>query len=175
MKTKIMAAAGLVLALAGCAGQRIEDYRPVQPTFDMREYLNGELEAWGMVFDYAGRQNTRFHVKMTGTWNGNKGTLDEHFVYDDGRTDRRTWQIEFSDDNNFTATAHDVVGPAIGQQMGNAVRMAYTLRLPRGDSSIDLSMDDWMYRIDDKHVLNKTSMRKFGVKVGELVVVFNKK
>jgi len=174
MKSKLMAAAGLVLALAGCAGPNIAEYQPLKPQFDMRQYLSGDMEAWGVIFDYAGKQDLRFHVTMTGRWQGNKGTLEEHFVYDDGRTDQRTWQIEFRDDNNFTATAGDVIGKAEGRQEGNAVNMRYTLRVPRGDSSIDLSMDDWMYMVDENRVLNRTTMRKFGVKVGELVVVFDK-
>lgn len=164
----------MFLSLAGCTSQNINSYQALEPKLDIRDYLNGELEAWGMVFDWAGQQNIRFHVKMVGTWQGNEGVLDEVFTYDDGTTSTRVWKVTMQDDNNFTATAADVIGVATGTQKGNAVNMRYTLRIPRGDGTIDLAMDDWMYKIDEKTVLNRTSMRKFGVQVGELMLVFRK-
>lgn len=174
MRKILSVAAGLVLSLTGCATQNIADYAATEPKIDVREYLNGDVEAWGVVFDWLGNQNTRFHVKMKGTWQGNEGTLEEYFTYDDGRTQERKWVMRFTDDNHFTATAPDVIGTAIGEQRGNAANMKYVLRVPRGDSTIDLSMDDWLYKIDDKTVLNRTTMRKFGIKVGELMLVFRK-
>ena len=36
-------------------------------------------------------------------------------------------------------------------------------------------MDDWLYRMDDKTVLNRGELSKFGLKVGELVITFRKK
>lgn len=174
MRKILSVAAGLVLGLTGCANQNVADYASLEPKIDVREYLNGDIEAWGVLFDWQGQQNTRFHVKMKGTWQGNSGTLQEYFTYDDGRTQERIWTINVSDDNNFTATAADVIGTAVGQQQGNAANMKYTLRVQRGDGSIDLSMDDWLYKVDDKTVVNRATMRKFGIKVGELMLVFRK-
>ncbi len=175
MKKLLALITGLFFALTGCSSQKIEEYQAVTPKMDIREYLNGESEAWGVLFDLNGKQDSHFHVKMKGTWKGNEGKLEEHFVFSDGRKDERVWTIHVTDDNNFTATAKDVVGTAIGTQQGNAVNMQYVLRIPRDGSTIDLDMDDWMYRIDDKTVLNRTQMRKYGIKVGELMIVFKKK
>jgi hypothetical protein len=36
-------------------------------------------------------------------------------------------------------------------------------------------MDDWMYLVEENIILNRTSMRKFGFKVGEIVLVMKKK
>ena len=30
---------------------------------------------------------------MTGTWNGNQGTLDEDFTYSDGKKEKRVWRL----------------------------------------------------------------------------------
>jgi hypothetical protein len=112
---------------------------------------------------------------MKGTWNGNTGTLDEDFVFSDGRKDKRVWTVKFTDDHRFTATAHDVIGEAVGTQHGNAVNMKYTLRVKRSNGDmIDLTMDDWMYLLDDKTLINRTKMKKFGLTVGELVITFRK-
>ncbi|MEM1160565.1 MAG: DUF3833 domain-containing protein [Pseudomonadota bacterium] len=173
-KSKTASALALVAALAGCGSQSIEDYSNEQPKLDIRTYLSGPLSASGIVFDRAGKADLRFVADITGTWEGNTGTLDETFRYSDGRTDERIWTITFSDDKNFTATAGDVVGEAVGIQDGNTVNMSYVLRLPRGDSTIDLDMDDWLYLNEDGTLINRTLMSKFGVRVGELFVTFRK-
>lgn len=42
------------------------------------------------------------------------------------------------------------------------------------DKLWELYFDDWMYQIDDNVILNHVTMRKFGVRVGELTVTFQR-
>ena len=175
MKFKLSAAVTLLMSLGACSNQSIDDYADKKLTMSIKDYLNGNLEADGVLFDYAGRQDRRFHVDMVGSWNGDQGTLQESFLFDDGQTQKRTWNIQMIDQNHFKATAADVVGEAKGSQNGNTLNMHYTLRIPRGSSSIDIVMDDWIYLIDEHTAVNKTTMHKFGFKVGELMIVFRKK
>lgn len=173
---KIWIVIGAVASLlAGCSSPTTQDYADVKPALDLREYLNGPLVAKGVLFDYTGKADLMFTVKMTGTWDGNEGTLDEYFTYSDGRNERRVWRIRYTDDHHFTATADDVIGTAKGTQHGNSVNMRYTLdaKRPNGDTIV-LSMDDWMYLLDDRTLINRTAMRKYGLKVGELVITFEK-
>jgi len=83
--------------------------------------------------------------------------------------------VVYKDNQIFIADAKDVVGVANGRQSGNAVNMHYTLAVPYNNSVINLSMDDWMYKINNDIVLNKTSMKKFGFKVGEINLFMKKK
>jgi hypothetical protein len=175
MKKICVAIASAAFLLGGCSGYTTQDYAANSPKLDIREYLNGPLTASGILFDYSGKADLMFHVTMTGRWNGNTGTLEEHFTFSDGRTDQRTWTIRFTDDHHFTATAGDVIGEAKGSQHGNAVNMRYVLDAKRaGGGTITLSMDDWMYLLDEKTLINRTKMRKFGLTVGELVITFHK-
>lgn len=161
--------------LSGCSSVTTEDYIANTPKLDIRHYLNGPLEAHGILFGMSGKANLSFYVKMTGKWEGNTGTLEEYFTYSDGRKDARTWTITFSDDHHFTATAHDVIGEAKGTQHGNSMNMRYLLNAKRASGDmIKLSMDDWMYLLDDNILINRTKMRKFGLTVGELVITFKK-
>lgn len=166
--------AGLIFLITGCAGIKPKDYEAEKPKLDLREYFNGRTQAWGVIEDWRGKIIRRFHVVVDGKLQGNVLTMNEDFTYDDGSKDKRTWTITFADDQHFTGTAHDVVGTAQGEQQGNAMNVRYTLRVPRGSSTIDLSMDDWMYRIDERTIINRTTMRKFGFKVGELSLAFRK-
>jgi len=173
-KRKITAALAILAGLAGCSSQSIDDYVAETPKLDLRAYLNGPLTASGIFFDHAGRADLRFVVEMHGSWEGDTGTLAETFKYSDGRTDERVWTIRFKDNERFIATAHDVVDEAKGMQRGNAAMMEYKLKLPRDGEEIVVSMEDWLYLQEDGTLINRTEMRKFGLKIGELVVSFRK-
>jgi len=67
-----------------------------------------------------------------------------------------------------------VIGEAHGESAGNAFHWKYTLDLPVGDSNYHVKFDDWMYLMDDKIMLNKSKMSKFGVYLGEVTLVFIK-
>jgi len=175
LKRKFLFALAVVAGLGGCSSQVLEGYSGGQPELDLREYLNGSLTASGVFFDRTGRADLRFVVDMEGTWRGNIGTLAEQFRYNDGRTDERIWTLRFQDDERFFGTADDVVGEASGMQAGNAAQMTYDLRIPREDDEIVVSMEDWFYLLDDGTLINRATMRKFGVMVGELVIAFRKK
>lgn len=167
--------ASIVFLITGCSNITPADYAAMEPKLDLREYLNGKLVAHGVLIDYSGKVDRYFRVDMVGKWNGNSGTLDEEFTYNDGKKDKRFWTVEFSDDQNFIGKAGDVIGEARGKQEGNAVNMTYTLRAVRDNGdTIDLSMDDWMYLASDGILINHTKMRKFGIVVGELIISFRK-
>ena len=164
-----------VMISGGCATPNVDNYRDERPVLDLREYFDGEIEAYGMFQDRSGKVIKRFTVAIKGSWNGNVGTLEEDFVYSDGTTDRRVWTITKVDQHNYVGTAGDVIGEAKGTAYGNALRWRYVLALPVDGKTYHVSFDDWMYLINDKVMLNRSEMRKFGFRVGEVTLSFRKK
>ena len=162
-----------VISIAAC-GVTPQEYENENPTMDMKTYFNGPIQAWGLFQDYREKVIKRFHVSMQGTWEGNNGTLDEHFTYSDGTTQRRVWKLSRIDQHNYTGTADDVIGEAKGQAYGHALRWQYTLALEVDDDIYHVQFDDWMYLIDENTVINRSVMSKFGVNVGEVILVFIK-
>ena len=75
----------------------------------------------------------------------------------------------------FSGTADDVVGQALGQQSGNAFNWRYTLALPVDGRVVEVQFDDWMYLMNDRVMLNKAAMAKFGVHLGEVTLSFFKR
>lgn len=165
--------AGTVL-LGGCASQGIENYQGQSPQLDLRDYFNGRVMAYGVFQDRSGQVVKRFTVEMDCTWQGDKGTLDERFTYADGSTQRRIWRLTRQADGRYTGTADDVLGVASGQIAGNAFNWTYTLKLPVDDSVYEVQFDDWMYLIDQKVMLNRATMSKFGIRLGEVTLSFVK-
>lgn len=162
-----------LLLLAGCSA-RIDDYRGMQPTLDLREYFNGKLTAWGQFQDRSGKVVKRFTVDMTGTWKGDEGTLEEYFTYDDGTKQTRIWHLTKLPDGRYTGRADDVVGIAEGRAAGPALQWQYTLALPVDGKVYHMAMNDWMYQQDGNTLINRTVMSKFGIRVGEVTLFFRK-
>lgn len=170
--------AGLILGsalLAGCAGTKVQQYRDERPVLDLSTYFDGKLDAWGVVRNRSGKVVKRFKVEMTGAWRGNNGTLDEKFTYPDGTMNHRVWNITRLDANHYRGTAADVVGEALGEAWGNALRWQYVLAVPVDGRTYDIRFDDWMYLMDDEVMLNRAAMSKFGFRVGEIILSFRKR
>ncbi len=165
----------LAAALAGCASPKVDDYANERPTLSLPDYFNGTLDAWGMFQDRSGKVVKRFTVVVKGSWQGDEGTLDESFTYSDGKKDRRVWKMKALGNGRYEGTADDVVGPAIGEERGNAFHWTYTLRQPVDGKTYEVQMDDWMYLVDDATVLNRTEMSKFGLRVGNVTLAFRKR
>ena len=168
----LLAASALVL---GCASPAPADYAGEKPVLDLKRYFNGELVAHGIFTDRSGKVARRFVVQLTGTWTGNQGVLDERFIYSDGKTERRVWRLTDLGNGRWEGRADDVVGIATGVSSGNALNWRYTLALPVDGKVYEVQFDDWMYLVDDKVMLNKATMSKFGIRLGEVTLSFTKK
>lgn len=172
MKRRHLLAAAGAAALAGCATPQVADYAGETPRLDLRQYFNGTIDAWGVFTDRAGKVIKRFSVVMDCSWQGSDGVLDEAFSYSDGTRQRRIWRLKQLDDGRYTGHADDVRGEAAGQQVGNAFHWRYVLALPVEGKVVEVDMDDWMYLMSDRVMLNKASMSKFGLHLGDVTLSF---
>ena len=167
-------AAGAPL-LGGCsAGPVVGDYAADKPVLDLKAYFNGRLRAHGMFSDRSGRVLRRFVVEMDCSWTGEDGVLDERFTYADGAKERRVWRLKHLGGGRYTGRADDVLGEASGATVGNAFQWRYTLKLPVDGRVWEVDFDDWMFLIDERVMLNRAVMSKFGIRLGEVQLVFNK-
>nr|WP_233574824.1 MULTISPECIES: DUF3833 domain-containing protein [unclassified Pusillimonas] len=163
------------MGLIACASPKPADYAAERPVLDLREYFVGDIDAYGLFTDRSGKVVKRFTVKIKASWEGNKGVLEEDFIYSDGEKQRRVWYLTYQGDGRYTGTAEDVVGEASGEVAGNAFQWRYVLRLPVGERTYDVSFNDWMYLMDDKVMLNKAVMSKFGIRLGDVTLSFHKR
>ena len=160
--------------LTGCANPQVTDYAQERPLLELDRYFTGRVLAHGVFQKRGGAVARRFTVVMDCHWEGNQGVLDEAFTYSDGSTERRIWRLTKHADGRYTGRADDVVGEAQGQTSGNAFRWNYTLRLPVDGKEYEVQFDDWMFLVDDRVLLNRATMSKFGVTLGEVLLSFTK-
>ena len=169
-----LAVAGAV-GLTGCASPQIGDFAGQKPELDLKQYFQGKVDAWGVFTDRSGQVVKRFVVEMDCHWSGEEGVLDERFVYSDGTRQRRVWRLRHLGQGRYTGQADDVVGAANGQTSGNAFRWGYTLALPVDGRVWEVQFDDWMYLMDDRVMLNKARMSKWGIYLGEVTLSFTRR
>jgi len=164
----------LCLTLGGCSVTKAQVYETKSPTLTIEDFFSGHVTGYGMVQNRAGEVRQRFVVEMHGQWQGNTGILNEDFVFDDGHTQKRQWTFTRINDHEFKGTAADVTGEAHCEQFGNAIHMKYVLQIPVGKKTYNIHMNDWLYAVDKKVVLNRTNMTKFGFTVGSITATFLK-
>ena len=169
-------ALSVTLGLSACgSAPKASDYAQQQPRLDLRQYFNGPVDAHGIFTDRSGKVVKRFVVDMQASWKGNEGTLDERFTYSDGTKQTRIWHLTDHGNGRYTGRADDVVGEAAGEAAGNALRWRYVLALPVDGKVYNVDFDDWMFLMDDKVMLNRSLMSKWGFRLGEVTLSFVKR
>ncbi|WP_106205789.1 DUF3833 domain-containing protein [Aliiruegeria haliotis] len=149
--------------------QRPADYAATSPEFDIRQVLSGPIISEGLIYGPSGRMTNSFVARMHGEWRGDSGTLSEDFTYSNGNSMQRKWFLTMGPDNTFTATADDIEGEGYGVISGATVMMRYRIRLPEAAGGHVLNVTDWLYLMEDGTIMNRSEMRKFGIKVAELI------
>ena len=161
--------------LTGCSAVDIKQYSSNSPQLDLFSYFSGHTKGWGIVQDRKGALTRQFTVDITGTVSDDgKLTLYEEFIWNDGEESTRTWIISKTADHSYTGTAEDVLQPADGLIYGNVLNWQYQMSIQVDDTSWKIKFDDWMFLVSDEVLLNKATMTKFGLKVGEVTIVFKK-
>ena len=151
-----------------------EDFKDQKPRLIIEEYLSGNVKAWGILQNRSGKVTRQFSADLNGAWDGKQLILDEKFNWSDGEIQTRQWIINKIDDHNYEGTAGDVVGTAKGYSYGPAFKFEYVLLVPVKGKEMKITFDDWIFKQDDKVAINRATMTKFGIKVAELTVLFQK-
>lgn len=160
--------------LSACASVSVDDYAANEPRLVAEQFFDGKLMAHGVLKDRGGKVIRYFSASIDASWSDGVGTLDERFVFDDGERQTRVWTLKPSGDNNYIATAGDVIGDGKMKVAGNSLFLDYVLRIPYDGDTLDLRIDDRMYLVSEGVLLNESIMTKFGFEVGRLMLVILK-
>ncbi|MGX0876158.1 hypothetical protein ACSSV4_000833 [Roseovarius sp. MBR-154] len=164
-----------LMVLTACAGRPdLADDPLSSRDFELEEFFDGHVVGHGQFQDRFGTVRRRFEVQIAGDWDGETLTLTEDFAYADGSTERRVWTLTKTGPETWTGSADGVLGPATGEERGDAFNWTYTIDLPVPDGSLRVSFDDWMWQLSENRVLNRAYMDKYGVEIGEVIIWFEK-
>jgi hypothetical protein len=163
----------LFLPLCGCAGIDVKQYESNAPKFDLYQYFQGGTTGWGIVLDRGGKLTRQFVVTIDGKVD-NEGDLimNEYFDWSDGEKSKRIWRISKNGDHSYFGLAGDVVDKAQGIAYGNVLSWKYVLAMESEGSIWHIDFDDWMFLQPNNVLINRTIMSKFGLHIGEVIIVF---
>ena len=158
------------LGLTACSSVSVDDYRDREPRFLPEQFFAGALTAHGVVKDYKGYASRSFVADITACWQNGVGTLDERFVFDDGEKQTRIWTLSQTEGGRYEATAGDVKGVGQASVSGNTMFLDYVLTIQLSDGSIDVAVDDRMYLVSENVLINESTLKKFGMPVGGILL-----
>jgi len=141
--------------------------------FDILTYFEGTTHASGIFEDRSGNTRRRFTVEMTGTAHGEMLVLEEHFLFDDGERQQRTWRFT-RDGFRFTGTCEDAAAEAHGSFAEGKALFSSALRLKVGSRHVAMRFNDVFYDTGDGTVLNRSTVSKWGIRLGQVLILFRK-
>jgi hypothetical protein len=165
----------MLLLVTGCSAVSVQDYAGQQPVLVPETFFDGRLTAHGVVKNRSGLVIRHFNADIVAFWKDGIGTLEEDFVFDDGEQQRRVWTLTPDGPGRYLGTAGDVVGEGQVTVAGNSMFLDYVLRIPYGDGTLDLRIDDRMYLVNPNTLINESAMKKFGFGVGQILLVIEKR
>ncbi|GIU05442.1 DUF3833 domain-containing protein [Shewanella glacialipiscicola] len=174
MGRKLFLGCLMISWLSSCSSVEVTDYKDTTPTLVLESFFNGPLKASGVVHDFSGKVIRKFNVTIEANWQGSEGVINEWFVYDDGETQTRVWKIKALGNGQYTGTAGDILGTALGQSSGSALRWKYDMLLPVDGDEYQVHFDDWMFLVNDNTIINQSDIIKFGVTVAQVTLVIQK-
>lgn len=137
--------------------------------FDPLVFFDGHTRSWGVIESRSGAP-TEWIVTDS---HGEKDRYDrlrmvQHLSFQDGTKQERDWALWRSGPDRFEATASDMVGSAKGAADGNVFHWQWVLARSPGNSLMDVTMNQWMYRLEDGSVMIRTTISKLGVILAEV-------
>ena len=154
--------------------QQLQQVAPAQPSLVLEDYFLGHTRAYGMFVDRFGTIRRQFSVDIQGVIDDERLILEEDFTFDDGEQSKRVWRITPLGRGRYQGTADDVIGVTRGEVRGNCLKWSYDLNLPVGARTWRVHLDDVMLLQRDQVLLNRATISKFGVTIGEVIIVFQK-
>ena len=147
-------------------------YHPIE--FAPEKFFTGTLSCSGMFVDRFGKVRRRFIADVFCEPRDHGFALHESFIFDDGETETRIWEITKHENGRYTGHCDDLSGAATGTLDGPALKWRYQFFLNLGTRKLKVDFDDLMVQQSQNVVLNRAKVRKFGILLGELFITFQR-
>ncbi len=141
---------------------------------DIFDYFQGKTLAYGIFEDRFGKLRRSFKVCIQGDVEGQQLRLTEDFQYDDGEQSRRVWLITDQGGRIYSGEAEDILGSASGLQESHYLYWRYSMNLEIQGRAWKVQFDDRMYLLDERVMVNRARVSKWGVTLGTVSIFFTK-
>ena len=146
-----------------------------QAIFDPIAFFDGHIRSWGVVEERSGAPIEWVVTDCEGHADGpDRLHMVQRLSFQDTPAQERTWTLWRTGLHHFKATANDMVGSATGEADGRVFHWTWILASSSGQRPFDVTMDQWMYRLDDRSVMIRTTISKLGIILAEVSEQFSR-
>ena len=142
------------------------------PIFEPENYFAQSLDAYGVFVDRFGSIQRQFEVVVEGRKTDTGFSLDEYFLYDDGEREERRWDVTALGNGRYEGRCRDVIGVARGVCTANMLSWKYRFRLEMFGRKVAVTFDDVMVLQAGGVLVNRATVSKAGLKLGEVLLTF---
>ena len=169
MRLRLICAALAALSLASCASAPKIDTMPARALVP-EQFFKGRTFAAGEFVNTIDGSRRGLTARIDGSFDGKTLTLVEYFTFSDGERDKKTWRLTKTGPTTYVGTREDVVGDAQGRLDGPFFRLTYEADVKAKGNVITLKFDDVLALQPDGSVLNRATVSKWGLKIGEVTL-----
>ncbi len=165
-----------ILSILVCScGLNTKIYSDNKPILNAVNYFCGNIEGYGIYFDYSDKAIMRFKLISKGTCE-NTGSLksETKIIFEDGGTETKIRELHMIDDNRLSLVGNSITDAENVQQYGNAMQAKYSENIKLGLNSISFGIDDSVYMIDPVQAMQRIKVKKFLFTVGDIVIIWRK-
>jgi hypothetical protein len=160
---------GALALLAGCGPALPPDPPPGEALpLTLVSAFAGRTRGRGVFVNRLTGAERRFTARLNGRLEGDRLTVAEDFLYDDGQTDRLTWVFTRIGEGRWTGRREDTVGLAEAVEDGRTIRLSYLADFRSPGRVTRLGFADVIWRRPDGVVINEGVVTRFGLPVGEV-------
>lgn len=138
------------------------------------EFLQGQCVAWGVFEDRFARLRRRFTASVKGCWQGDEFELTEIIRHANGQIQTREWRYGVLQDGVLRGTSLETIGFAYGLMSKHDAQLNYKMRTLAHDRPMTVSVYDRYFRLDNASMMNRGTVKKFGIKLGEITVFYRR-
>ena len=163
------AALALAAGLFGCGeALPVGGFRATAPAIDPIQFFTGHVVSWGVLENRSGEPTRIVQTDCVGETDDGALRMVQRLTVGQDAPATRTWRMRRAGPGRYEATANDMVGMAVGEAAGRAFHWTWVLATTPGNPLKNVAMEQWWYLLDDGSMLNRTTIRKFGVILAEV-------
>lgn len=155
------------LTLAGCARAPASPTGPLRP-ITLEDAFARRATGVGLFRVPLTGSERRFRAELDGRLDGDRLTVVEDFIYDDGEENRLTWVFDRNGPGRWRGRREDTVGYAEVVETGTEIRLSYLADFRSDEEVTRLGFEDVIYYGPDGRVINDAVVTRWGLPLAKV-------
>lgn len=161
------------MILMACGGTAPASPAAAGPPFDPIGFFVGHTQSRGVLEDRSGAPAGQIVTESEACIDANHRLhMVQQLNVRDDKPQKRIWTVWRTAPGRFAATASDMIGRADGEMNGGIFHWRWVLARSPGNPLLNVTMEQWMYRLDGGSAVIRTTISKFGFIAAEATEYF---